>query len=98
MSWPPAPWLIVTASWIGSFLLFGLWIIACLAIDRRERQRALQDVNDRAAEVIPLRPRGWVDEPLALAPWPGPEVDDEIIARQVSLARLRAEWERPHGR
>jgi hypothetical protein len=94
VSWPPAPWLIVAASWIASFALFALWIIACLAADRRSRQRTVQDACERmSAEVIPLRSDTWLDEPLA--PWPGREVDDEILARQIRVARLRAEWERP---
>jgi hypothetical protein len=91
VSWPPSPWVIVTAGVTASFLLVGLWIIACLAVDRAARRRALRDVEDRAADIIPLRPQTrdgmWLDEPLA--PWPGSELDASIAARRLNHALIR---------
>jgi hypothetical protein len=82
MTWPPPPWVVIVAWLALCFCLLALWVIACVATDRYHRRRA------RARCAAPAA-GDWLTE--ALADWPGPELDDEILARQIQVALTLSE-------
>lgn len=83
MTWPPAPWLIVAAWVVLAFCLLGLWVLACVWAERRGGRRR----PDRPAPAAGAAE--WLAD--ALQDWPGPELDDEILARQIQVARALRE-------
>jgi hypothetical protein len=81
MTWPPSPWVIVVAWVLLAFFTVGLWMVACEVV-RRRIQRRLARNTGRVRVVNAL----WLDD--ALEDWPGREIDDEILTRQIAVARM----------
>jgi hypothetical protein len=80
MTWPPSPWVIVFAWVLLSFFTVALWMVACEVPSRRIQRRLGR--NTGRVRVVNAE---WLDD--ALEDWPGREIDDAILARQIAVAR-----------